>query len=360
MEKLKYLFKTIIYILIINIFLIVFMEGLFSIVIVLNKVLSPIYVLPIGTSTKYDSLLGWINSPNYEAKNFFGPGICLKTNSQSFRNSYNFSVEVPKNRIRIVCSGGILTFGYGVDNEHTWCRKLESLDKRFETVNAGGEEYSIGQSYLWYMRDVRKLEHKIQILALTTESIEYAGLAERGNYDTPLLKLVNSVITVTNSPIPNHELLFQKLEDYLERVNQLRLYEIFQRALNEIPLTNKKNKNDQNCNKLNEANQLVLRIVEDLQEVNNKKGSTLVVVYLPKYGDCDYRLKTNEERKWLNAELAKRGILFIDLYNEFLKLSLPEVVSLFSKWNTYYSEKGNEYIARTIYKKLRSFHKLFD
>ena len=74
--------------------------------------------------TKYDPDLGWVNGPNIHIPNMYGPGVYLKTNSQGFRNNYDFDTAVPNGKYRIICSGDSFTLGYGVDNDHTWCQLL--------------------------------------------------------------------------------------------------------------------------------------------------------------------------------------------------------------------------------------------
>ena len=54
--------------------------------------------------TEYDANLGWINLPNVQQENMYGPGVYLSTNSQPFRNAHDFSPEIPAGKVRIICS----------------------------------------------------------------------------------------------------------------------------------------------------------------------------------------------------------------------------------------------------------------
>src|SRR5262245_36434568 len=74
--------------------------------------------------TKYDPELGWVNEPNVDIPDMYGPGIYLRTNGQGFRNNHSVSPAVPAKKARIICSGDSFTLGYGVDNDHTWCSRL--------------------------------------------------------------------------------------------------------------------------------------------------------------------------------------------------------------------------------------------
>ena len=118
--------------------------------------------------TGYDETLGWINLPNIYIEDMYGPGIYLKTNGQGFRNNKDFSPRTPNNKSRIICSGDSFTLGYGVDNDHTWCQLLVSINGRLETVNLGQGGYGIDQAFLWYKRDGSKLDHDVHIFAFIT------------------------------------------------------------------------------------------------------------------------------------------------------------------------------------------------
>ena len=90
--------KKILFIIVINICLFIFIEGFLSTLIVLKSVSKPAcFVAEETAHTKYDKLLGWVNIPNIEIKDMYGPGIYLKTNLQSFRNDKDFNVcQVPQ------------------------------------------------------------------------------------------------------------------------------------------------------------------------------------------------------------------------------------------------------------------------
>lgn len=119
--------------------------------------------------TTYDPDLGWVNEPNVYIPDMYGPGVYLRTNAQGFRNNHEINAAVPAGKVRVVCSGDSFTFGYGVDNAHTWCEQLSVLDPRLETVNMGQGGYGVDQAYLWYKRDAAKIEHQVQLLAFITD-----------------------------------------------------------------------------------------------------------------------------------------------------------------------------------------------
>src|SRR4030067_1754782 len=87
-----------------TLFIFVIMEGLSSVILFTINIFAP-QKLPESFHVQYDELLGWKNKPNIYIKDSYGPGIYFKTNSQSFRNNKDFTVEVPRGKIRIICSG---------------------------------------------------------------------------------------------------------------------------------------------------------------------------------------------------------------------------------------------------------------
>ncbi|MDJ0518252.1 MAG: hypothetical protein QNJ74_19045 [Trichodesmium sp. MO_231.B1] len=165
-------------------------EGLSSILLLFDKI-SKVQPMSEIRHTQYDELLGWVNIPNVDIPNMYGEGIYFRTNSQSFRNNEDFSINIPSNKIRIICSGDSFTMGLGVSNDQTWCELLTSINQRWQTINMGQGGYGVDQAYLWYKRDGTKFEHNIQIFAFITDDflrMQSASFMGRGK---PLLYLEN-------------------------------------------------------------------------------------------------------------------------------------------------------------------------
>lgn len=350
MKNVKQYIKIILFILIIDFSLLIFLEGFCSSFLTLREFIKPIYLEPNRAHTKYDPLLGWGSIPNIEIKDKVSSKIILKTNSQSFRNNKDFNVNIPKGKIRIICSGDSFTLGYGVDNEHTWPEQLASLDKRLETVNIGQDGYGVDQAYLWYMRDGIKLNHDVHILAFITNDFSRMNSDKFCDWCKPLLKVINGKLIVTNVPVPRYSYLFPQLRDYTDRLTNLKLYELlrsfFRKVLSflniKVDLTD------------DEVRTIALKVFENLQYVNKEKSSTLILVHLPDYLDFITH-ESDTWRKWLKVETAKRGIIYVDLIEEFKKLPSGEISLLFRiETDGHYTEKGNRIVARMLYEKLFS------
>ncbi len=100
---------------------------------------------------------------------------------------------------------------------------------------------------------------------------------------------------------------------------------------------------------------IAMKIFEDLAAINQEKNSKLVVVYLPSRSDY-YNNNSDFWRKYLQAELQKRNIIYIDLIAEFRdKIPNEQLGKAFlggDKWH--YSVSGNKFIANILYGKLLS------
>ena len=360
MENFKQNIKTIIFILIANLILFIFLEGLLSTVIVIKDVMSPVELVIERYHSTFDELLGWINIPNLEIKDYYGPGADLKINSQCFRSDKEFDIEKPKGKIRVICSGDSFTFGQGVGNKNTWCEQFTLIDNQFEGINLGQIGYGIDQAYLWYMRDGKKFEHDIHIFAFITDDIQRMRVDTRQNYSKPILKLVNGNLEVKNVPlqlkIPRHSASYFKLIEHLQKLSEFRFYEFFKRITKKV-ISQKTIK--MNLESENEIKPVLLKVLESLHKINREKGSTLVVVYLPQYEDGkDEREDTNLWKQWLKIEMAKRDILFIDLVDEFRKLSSDELKSFYLEQDCHFSKRGNKFVSEILYKKLLSVNEV--
>ena len=355
-RKFKQVFKLIVYTLIVNILLFVFLEGICSLALSIRAAMSRTDFAYKDESyfARYDELLGWTNIPNFEQKDLFAPGVYFKTNSQSFRNDKDFSINIPKGKIRIICCGDSYTLGFDVNNDQTWCQQLASIDKRLETINMGQAGYGVDQAYLWYMRDGRKFEHNVHIFAFIIDDFDRMKHDLRGVYGKPTLKVVNGKLVVNNVPVPKRGIFFRKLI-YNAFFDTIRLRQFLDLAIEKLRLSPQKTLLTDD-----EVKKVALKIFDDLERVNKAKNSTLVLVNLPV---CYSDPNVEPWRKWLKVETKKRGIVYIDLYEDYLQLPYAEVEPLFIPEDGHYSVRGNRFIAQILYKKLFSsgglLHKLY-
>jgi len=271
--------------------------------------------------TEYDPLLGWINKPNISIDHMYGPNVYLKTNSQRFRNKNNFTIRIPKGKIRVICSGDSFTLGYGVDNAHTWCNLLELIDPRIQSVNMGQGGYDIGQAYLWYKRDGTELDHAIHVFAFITADFttrlvtkSFLGMPK------PLLRTRNGKILVENIPISR--ISSHKVLKYLKFFNVVRLASKVQ----EVNLSDTLDKPA--IYRKGEWEELIGIIFDSLKKINKTKNSKLVIVYLPTKNE--YQNTHNDKlHEFVRHQAEKRGILYLDLVKEIRRVSSSEMIKFF-------------------------------
>ncbi len=299
--------------------------------------------------TQYDEEIGWINLPNLSIKDMYPRlgGKSFITNSMSFRNDKEFSFSVPNNKVRVICSGDSFTMGYGVGNDDVWCKLLESIDNRIETVNLGQGGYGVDQAYLWYKRNSFKLEHDIHIVAFISNDFKRMQNDTFAGYGKPFLVLQDNVLININKPVPKRSYRITRLPIILQSLRQLSSIRILKKILFQEDPTlalEKKNQKD------NQTQEIVVKIFENLQKTNKAKNSSLVLVFLPT--ESDYMGNSSEGwRRFLHAEAVKHNFIFIDLIDEFRKYPPQEIETLF---DSHYSAKGNSYIANIMYEKLLS------
>jgi len=302
--------------------------------------------------TEHDETLGWINVPNIYIEDMYGPGIYLKTNGQRFRNDRVFSLDPPPNKIRLICSGDSFTLGYGVDNDHTWCQQLVSINEGLETVNMGQGGYGVDQAYLWYKRDGTKLNHDIQIFAFITSDFNRMRHKVFQGYGKPVLVIRDDSLVMQNVPIPAPYFYTFWINRHRPTINELNSIKILRRFFfQQPPVTTGQDDYPTQA--------VVSEIFQDLHRLHQATNSVLVAVYLPTKEDYGGN-RSAPWQQFLQAETTKQDLLFIDLIDEFRKLPPQTIESLFIPRGAvdfegsagHYTEKGNTYIAQILYEKL--------
>lgn len=329
----------------------VVLEGASSLLLFAERVLK---ARPIAERrhTRYDPELGWINEPNLRIHDMYGPGIYLMTNRQGFRGDREFGEDVPAGRRRVICAGDSVTFGYGVDDDHTWCRLLTGKDPRLETVNMAQGGYGVDQAYLWYKRDGGRLRHDIVILAPILDNFRRMQFDRFRGYGKPLLVLKDDVLSVTNVPVPRRPYYVPRLTQSLELLGTLRTVEALKRgvrALKSAPTSGGQAEDERNVR----ARRLLFGILDDLKRLSEERSSLLVLVFLPTLSDREPKTL----RFWtaaLEAKSQELRIPLISLVEDLDKLSDEEAASLYLPDRGHFNAEGNRRVASLIYEKLMS------
>lgn len=316
-------------------------EGLASCLLIVDRlVLHAEPVVAERTNCRYDERLGWVQLPSLDLADQYGPGVFLRTNSRGFRGSAEVAPEVTAGRTRIVCSGDSFTLGYGVNDDQTWCHLLTVLDPRRETVNMGQGGYGIDQAYLWYLRDGAPLEHRVHVLAVDVVGFERMRYDTFLGYGRPVLRPVDGVLTVTNAPIPRRGYVVPWLTQNAKILAELRSMELLTKIVGRFAAPNAGRSTD-------DVRATSAQILADLRAVDDRKGSRLVVVFLPVPTDYD-RGESEPWRRWLRGEAAAQGLAYVDLVEELRRLPESEWNALFDPATGHYGVEGNRRVARLI------------
>jgi len=342
-----------------NLFVIVILfllvEGLSSSILVLKEIMSK-KLIAERLHTKYDKDLGWINIPNLYIKDMYGPDVYLKTNSQSFRSNQDFEKNIPDGKIRIICSGDSFTFGYGVDNDHTWSKLLVSHNPQLETVNMSQGGYGFDQAFLWFKRDSRPINFDIHISAFITDDFSRMENDTFLGYGKPFLSLENGLLVTKNVPVPKRSYSMPWITRNLPIIKQLRVLELSRKLLLKINITDTPSEVIQSED---QKKKIISAVFRDIKQINKSKNSIGVLLNLPTRFDYENPL-SQSWKQFLGNEATKNGLFLIDLIDEFQKLPVQDVDDLFIPAGTigyfnsagHYTEEGNRYIADILYKKL--------
>lgn len=330
----------------------IFVEGLCSVLYLSRDLTRP---LAERAHTRYDDLLGWVNVPNLYRPDMYGKGIWLRTNNQGFRNDRDFAMAVPPGKTRIICSGDSFTLGYGVDNDHTWCHLLETINPGFETVNMGQAGYGVDQSYLWYKRDGLRLDHSLHLLAFI--SMDFARMQQDtfAGYGKPILKPSGAALVTDNVPVPKWRIVMPWITENIRVLDQLRSVQFLRTVLGR-----KKERSETEGGY--PIREVTSRIFRDLRNTAHSRRASLVLVYLPVLKDFENPARVKTLRELISEEAVKHEIPFIDLTVEFTALPQEEYSKFFIHRGAlpyphsagHYNNEGNRFVAEKLYARLSS------
>lgn len=305
----------------------------------------------------YDAELGWVHKRDLYVEDLYGPGVYLRTNSQGFRASTDYSTEVPHGRKRAICSGDSFTLGHSVDNDHTWCALLERLDPQLQTVNMGQAAYGVDQAYLWYRRDGVALQHDMHIFAFIAADFYRMGQDDFMGYPKPYLAIEDGKLSVQNTPVPTRFNRVSRYETARRAARRLSVVQLGQTLMRRVGLTS----DTQVEAKLStdEVRDVATLVFRDLQRLNAEKGSTLVLLFLPRSGDNEFRW-SDPWRAFVAEVASELGIIFIDLVPAFRQLGLARSESLFVDpyRPSHMAASGNEWVAGELYRKMLEYPEL--
>lgn len=311
---------------------------------------------PRGNSrphTAYDTLLGWVNRPDFSSPDEYGKGIGLTTNNLGFRGSSVVNAGDSATR-RLACSGDSFTLGYGVADEKAWCHLLQGYYPGLQTLNMGQGAYGLDQAFLWYRRDGVRVPHQVQIFSMTYVEMERSITPSFMGRFKPMLVLDNGKLQTSNVPVP------AQTDDALRRayagrlINNLRVMQFLRRFSAFDGTTN-----------VASAVMGVWPTFEatfnELDSLNKAHGSELVLVYLPTPYDVNPG-PLDERRAKLAAYAESHKVRFWDLTPALRALRKDSVdLAFITKVppgaapgvGGHYTNVGNAWAARELATRLR-------
>ena len=281
--------------------------------------------LPERVHTVHDAELGWVNKPSLRAPDLYGPGRDFSSNARGFRGSAEVSDAIPEGRIRLVCSGDSFTLGYGVGDGDAWPAQLAALDPRLECVNLGQGGYGLDQAYLWYAHagDARA---RLAACALIADDFERLRSSSFLGYGKPRLALEGGELVARNVPVPRASYTHPWLTQNKKRFFELRLLSFAVRAFGRAgAAAGGEGMPDE------EAERVATRVFAELAELNARKHSRLVLVFLPNK-DPHAPGRLSRLSAWMQRAVdAARasGAAWIDLTPAFERLEPAQLEALF-------------------------------
>ncbi len=313
--------------------------------------------LPERAHTVYDPELGWTSVKGRVSADVFGPGLHVTTNARGFRNTSEFTKEIPAGKTRVVALGDSFTLGYDVGDGDSWPAWLEKLCPGLEVPNMGQSGYGIDQSLLWYQRDGIDLDHQVLVLAFIDDDLSRVQMDHMAGYGKPVLERVDGRLVARNVPVPRAPYLLPALTQNLVLLEKLRLVELPRAILAHFSwpgVASSPAHSDAEAELVDEA------ILRALGEVAAQRSSQLLLVHLP-------HLATGRPAELAElpdfgaaalARVAADGLAYADLRDEMQREPDPERRELFQPGTVengaggHYSPKGNRFVAAAVAERL--------
>lgn len=323
-----------------SIFVFIIVEGLSSTTI---QVYELFRVAKPSALSRYDKSLGWITRPSMFIPNVYGPGKYVRTNARGFRNDDETAVQIPKGKLRVICSGDSFTYGEGVANNRTWCHLLSELNDRFEVVNLGEPGYGVDQMYLRYLRDGISLEQSIHIFAFISHDLTRMSRSDVHRHGKPVLILNKGVLIGENIPVP----YFRWWTSRMANSVNFQSVDLVRRVLRRLlpPNGAKAAKAD-----LAESlGPVAAKVFQTIQQLSADKNIVPVFVLLPTKFDI---AKDSEWSQWVATTMNTLATSFIDLTPALRGLPAQRVATFFIPDEMpgagHYTEAGHQWVAEEL------------
>lgn len=302
----------------------------------------------------YDAELGWVALPDLHLPDLFAPGAGVTTNGQGFRNKKEIAAEVAPGTVRVLCSGDSFTFGYGVDDDEAWPRRLAALDPRIEAVNLGMSGYGLDQAYLWYRRTGLSLAHQVHVLAFITDDLERLRKIEVFGYGKPRLRARDGRLVLENVPVPALALRFPWLMRNAHLLRRVSLFRVAGRVGRALQPASELAAETSAA----EREEVVALILDELVALRQSRGIALVLLHLP----IALELEGGgpPPAAFMRRLAAARAIPFVDGVAAARDLPAAQRQALYGRpgyeddiaMASHFSVAGNRFTAQLLYERL--------
>jgi len=308
------------------------------------------------THTQYDEQIGWVSVTSQRFEDLYGPGGTLTTNALGFRGAAEVTPQIPLGKVRVLCSGDSYTLGYGVGDEATWPYDLSQIEPRFETVNLGQGGYGIDQSFLWFRRVSEPLSYDVHVFAFIDDDFARMRQDNFSGYGKPIIRLQGGELVVGNVPVPRSGYFSPWMTQNSQLLRQVRLITLWDRIWASLPGPVLEHPTLD----INETLGSALAIFQLVAQMDQQKQAVSVFAYLPREVDYGQEMWL---RPILRAEMAKRGLLYVDVAEALAKLPPEQIPPLYLRADDvdypgaagHYTPAGNRFVAEVLAAKLREF-----
>ncbi len=309
-----------------------------------------VYAYNYSDLVQYSDSYGWELKPNV-TKTFIIPErtFLVEQSSQGFRD-YEHNLRKSAGKYRIVVVGDSMTHGWGVDNNQTYSKVLESYNKKIETINMGVGAYGTDQEYLTVINKGLSMKPDMIILMYTVTNDVGDVNTNFRPWPKPQYKIINYSLTLTNVPVP--EFNVGNKEEYKKPnfFKSLRTYEFLRDNLISIPIIR-----DFLIEKFHigrhydfkENYDVVFKILLKLKEdLDSKEVPLLIIVMTDR--DQLIGLTSNRSISYMTDFFDENNFTYLDMYDYF-KESPQE---FYFKIDGHINEEGHKKVAEAIYQEL--------
>ncbi len=304
---------------------------------------------------QHDPLLGWRHIPGIRVTDMYGPGKNLTINNQGFRASRDFPKQVQDGKNRVICLGDSFTLGYGVDDGQTFCSSLEAQDSSLEVINMGQGGYGLDQMFLWYEQERERFEHQTLLVCFIDADLNRMNTDLFDTYTKPWLRLDGKAIQVMNAPVPDKNVEANSpVLSWIKNLGLVRVAKQLQSIIFQQP--------QGVYHTQEELLDTAMALFWEMRNYCQSKGVKMGIVRLP---TADTLEADTPFFQRLNQNLEVDGFQYINLVEDFRKLSAPAAANMFiDETNTpkqllqyqgmgaHYSPYGNSVIGSWLFREL--------